>query len=136
MNDELPHELTEGAILRYGEYAWELSAFPAALQRAPALGYACLGGQIWFLFPDDAVYEPFWLEANAKDRTTDEAWPEYSRRSCEEVLARFNALVNGTDFDQECRKFRSLQPLVRVLINAYFVIESEFSALKLKNAGL
>ena len=49
MEDLLPTELTSGAILRSGEYAWEPSAFPAALQQAPNLGYACLGGQFWFL---------------------------------------------------------------------------------------
>jgi hypothetical protein len=29
MNDALPPELIDGAILRDSEYAWELSAFPA-----------------------------------------------------------------------------------------------------------
>jgi hypothetical protein len=65
MKAELPAELSQGAILRDKEYAWELSAFPAALRIAPSLGYACLGGQIWFVLRDDSLYEPFWLEANA-----------------------------------------------------------------------
>jgi hypothetical protein len=59
MNDSLPPELTQGAILRDKEYAWELSDFPQALHRAPALGYACLGGQFWFLVSDVSLYEPF-----------------------------------------------------------------------------
>ena len=36
MNDSLLPELTQGAILRDKEYAWKLSDFPQALQRAPA----------------------------------------------------------------------------------------------------
>ena len=128
MNDELPPELIEGAILRDGEYAWELSAFPVALRHAPSSGYACLGGQFWFLLTDNSLYEPFWLEANSLDRTADEAWSEYARRSCEEVLVRFDALVKATDFDQEASKFRSLESSFRLMFNAYFVTEQQFSA--------
>ena len=35
MEEILPAELAKGAILRSGEYAWEPSAFPAALSVAP-----------------------------------------------------------------------------------------------------
>jgi hypothetical protein len=92
MDDALPPEMTEGTIFRDREYAWELPAFPVALRYAPSFAYACLGGQFWFLLPDNSLYEPFWLEANASDRAAGEAWSEYAIRSCEEVLARFNAL--------------------------------------------
>ena len=37
MNDALPLELIEGAILRDREYAWELSAFPIALKTCTGL---------------------------------------------------------------------------------------------------
>jgi hypothetical protein len=77
------------------------------------------------------LYEPFWLEANSLDRTADEAWSEYARRSCEEVLVRFDALVKATDFDQEASKFRSLESSFRLMFNAYFVTEQQFSALGL-----
>ena len=132
MNDALPLELIEGAILRDREYAWELSAFPVALRHAPGFGYACLGGQFWFLLPDDSLYEPFWLEANSLDRTAGETWSEYAQRSCEEVLVRFNALVKATDFDQEAKKFRSLESSFRLMFNAYFVTERQFSSLGLE----
>jgi hypothetical protein len=132
MNDELPPELTEGAIHRYSEYAWELAAFPVALRHAPSLGYACLGGQFWFLFADNSVYEPFWLQADASDRKPDGAWSEYARASCEEVLSGFNTLVEGTAFEEEAKKFRSLQSPYRVLFNAYFVTESEYSELQMQ----
>jgi len=131
MNDKLPPELSDGALLRDAEYAWELSAFPTALCIAPSLGYACLGGQLWFLLPDKSVYELYWLESNASDRLSGENWDEYSRRSCDEVLASFNNLVNGTDFAEESKKFGSLQPPFRTLFNAYFVTESECLALGL-----
>ena len=68
MDNPLPSELAQSAILRDKEYAWELSAFPRALEIAPTLGYACLGGQFWFMLPDNTLYEPFWLEANSEDR--------------------------------------------------------------------
>src|SRR5215469_17395662 len=93
----LPPELTEGAILRDKEYAWELADFPQALQRAPALGYACLGGEFWFLLSDDSLYEPFWVEASC-DRAQDEPWSDFLNRSCSEVLSQFNTLVSKTDF--------------------------------------
>src|ERR1017187_8003455 len=88
MNSQLPRELTIGATIRDKEYAWELSAFPEALQRAPALGYTCLGGQFWFVLSDTSLLEPFWLEANSSDRLPGEAWSGYAQRSCEEVSCR------------------------------------------------
>src|SRR3984957_14047834 len=121
MEEILPKELTSGAILRSGEYAWEPSTFPAALEQAPALGYACLGGQFWFLLPDNSLYEPFWLEANSSDKSEKEAWSGYAPRSCDEVLTAFETLVQRTDFDEENRKFLTLEKPFRLMFNAYFV---------------
>lgn len=136
MNVPLPPELSNGAILRDNEYAWELTAFPIALENAPLLGYACLGGQFWFLLLDNTVYEPFWLEANANDRALGEPWAEYARRSCAEVLSEFNALMDHTSFIEEARKFESSDLIeglgkskIRLLFNAYFVSEQEFNSL-------
>jgi hypothetical protein len=129
MNEALPTELTIGAILRFNEYAWELPAFSEALQRAPSLGYACLGGQLWFLLPDNTVYELFWLEANSSDRAAGEPWSDYASRSCEEVLVQFDTLVRGTNFDQEASEFRSIESSFRLMFNAYFVTERELSDL-------
>jgi hypothetical protein len=133
MNDLLPPELTQGAILRDQEYAWELSDFPQALQRAPGLGYACLGGQFWFLVSEVSLYEPFWLEANASDKVADEDWSAYARRSCEEVLLRFNALLRETDFGEAAGKFSTVEvdraPELHWMFNAYFVTESGFLSL-------
>jgi len=133
MKDALPLELIEGAILRDNEYAWDPTAFPMVLRLAPSFGYACLGGQFWFLLPDNSLYEPFWLEANARDRTAGESWSQYAWVSCAEVLAGFNALITGIDFDEEAKKFGSLQSSFRVLFNAYFLTESEYSSLGLQN---
>ena len=131
MKDELPPELTNCAILRSGEYAWEPSAFPVALQKAPSLGYACLGGQFWFLLPDNSLYEPFWLEANSTDKSEDEAWSDYAGRSCDEVLLAFKALLEETVFDEEMRKFETLKGPFRLMFNAYFVTEHQFYSLGL-----
>jgi len=72
MNDLLPSQLLEGALLRDKEFAWALEFFPTALNRAPTYGYACLGGQIWFSLEDDSLYEAYWLEAEATERVEDE----------------------------------------------------------------
>jgi len=127
----LPAELTSGSIFRSGEYAWEPSTLPAALKQAPGLGYACLGGQYWFLLPDNSLYEPFWLEANSSDKFEMEAWSNYAQRSCDEVLVAFKALVERTDFDEEARKFISLERPFRLMFNAYFVTERQFYRLGL-----
>jgi hypothetical protein len=133
MDSLLPQELTEGAILRDKEYAWELADFPQALQRAPDLGYACLGGQFWFLVSEVSLYEPFWLEANASDRMADEDWSAYARRSCEEVLARFKRCLLETDFKEAAGKFGTSEvdrdDALHWLFNAYFVSEKEFLSL-------
>jgi hypothetical protein len=133
MDNQIPPEFTRGAILRNREYAWELASFPEAVQRAPDFGYACLGGQFWFVVSDDSLYEPFWLEANSCDRKADEAWSPYARRSCEEVLEGFNALMKKTDFRREASQFRSPEvdraTELRWMFNAYFVTEQEFSSL-------
>jgi len=52
------------------------------------------------MFP---LFEPFWLEANSSDKLADETWSAYARRSCEEVLLRFNALLH--DFKEAAGKF-------------------------------
>jgi hypothetical protein len=133
MNALLPPELTQGAILRDQEYAWELSALPQALNHAPSLGYACLGGQFWFLVSEVSLYEPFWLEANASDKIADEDWSAYARRSCEEVLIGFNRCLRETDFREAAGKFGTSEVDgaldLHWMFNAYFVTEREYQSL-------
>jgi hypothetical protein len=133
MNDLLPAELTEGAILRDKEYAWELSNFPQALQRAPNLGYACLGGQFWFLVSEVSLYEPFWLEVDSSDKMAGEVWSAYARRSCEEVLTSFNKCLRETDFKEAAGKFGTSEvdraSELHWMFNAYFVTEGEYQLL-------
>ncbi len=128
----MPPELTQGAILRDQEYAWELSAFPQALHHAPGLGYACLGGQFWFLVSEVSLYEPFWLQSNASDKLADEEWSSYARSSCEEVLTGFNRLLRETDFKQAAGKFGTSEvdrtPNLHWMFNAYFVTEREYQS--------
>jgi hypothetical protein len=135
MNDLLPPALTHGAILRDKEYAWELSDFPQALQRAPELGYACLGGQFWLVVSDVSLYEPFWLEANSSDKLADEDWSVYARRSCEEVLLGFRSLLRETDFREAAAKFGTPEveqvSELHWLFNAYFVTEQDLLSLNL-----
>ena len=131
-SEALPPALSQGAIVREGEYAWELNAFSAALQKAPDIRYACLGGQFWFLLSDGSLYELFWLEANSGERGANEAWPDYKARSCSEVANAFETLVGATDFEKEAAQFKSLQVPFSVLFNAYFVTEAELVRLGLQ----
>ncbi len=70
----------------------------------------------------------YWLSADSTDRHADEAWPDYSKRSCSEVLAKFETLVSKTDFAKEAANWRLDVSAVHALVFvAYFVTESEFA---------
>ena len=92
----LPTEVAQGATLRGNEYGWSLSSFPAALARAEASGYACLGG----------------------------------RRSCSEVLNRFQHLASTTDFGKEALSWPSIQidTTQDLVFVAYFVTETDLAS--------
>jgi hypothetical protein len=134
---ELPKELTRGAELKDGEYAWSISSFPDALILAPAIGFACLGGQFQLRPDPDTIYELFWVEANSSERDSSESWTSYAARSCSEVSERFTSLLRSVDFREEALKFKSLdswlipsRSLPQYLVfNAYFVDEPEFEIL-------
>jgi hypothetical protein len=138
MPKTLPEELTHGADLKHGEYAWSIDSFPDALTLAPGLGFACLGGQFQLRPDSDTSYELFWGEANSSERLPSEGWKFYAARSCSEVSERFTALLETVDFRQEALKFESLddwltpgKPLTEFLVfNAYFVDESEYELLR------
>ena len=131
-NFTLPPEITQGATARGNEYGWTLDAFPQALLKAQALGYACLGGQFQFRL-DDGTYEMYWLDADSNDRREGEPWAEFVRRSCDEVLGRFNATVASADFPKEASSWPSLATAMaqgldivnHIVFVAYFVTESE-----------
>lgn len=126
----LPSELTEKASLRGNEYAWAPSDFLAVLERAEQLGFACLGGQFQFRFPH-AIYEMYWLNADATDRLPDEPWISYVARSSAEVRSAFLMLLQSTDFVTEAQRWRDLSGLSATGVSpeaylcfvAYFVAE-------------
>ena len=109
----LPPDITQGATARGNEYGWTLDAFPQAIVKAQGLGYACLGGQFQFRL-NDGTYE-------------------YVRRSCGEVLGRFNAVVASADFPKEASSWPSLATAMaqglsitnHLVFVAYFVTEAE-----------
>jgi hypothetical protein len=128
----LPPDIAQGATARGNEYGWTLDAFPQAIVKAQGLGYACLGGQFQFRL-NDGTYEMYWLNADSNDRREDEPWAEYVRRSCGEVLGRFNAVVASTDFPKEASSWPSLATAMahglsiadHLVFVAYFVTEAE-----------
>lgn len=126
MDDDLPPEILQGAQLGGNEYGWTVESFPDALAKAEALGYACLGGQFQFRL-DGATCEMYWLNADSKDRTKDESWAEYSRRSCSEVLNGFRALVSSVDFAKEAAAWPAVQidPARTLVFVAYFAKEND-----------
>lgn len=132
MAERLPHNVMRGASLRGTEYGWQVSAFPEALSHAKSQGFGCLGGQFEFRAAD-GTYEMYWLSADPTGRCDGEKWPDYSQRSCSEVLSKFQDLVGKTDFAKEAASWRlgtsALESLVFV---AYFVTESDFDQLSAK----
>jgi len=122
----LPPDITEGAALRGTEYGWTVSSFPNALSKAQAAGYACLGGQFQFRLDDGSTCEMYWLEADSTERTGGESWEAYSRRSCTEVLRRFQYLMSKTDFAKEASNWSLQIDATKYLVFvAYFVRETE-----------
>ena len=138
MPSTLPEALTRGASLKDGEYAWSIPSFPDALTAAPAIGFACLGGQFQLRPNPDTIYELFWVEANATKRLASESWKAYAGRSCSEVLEKFTSLLRTVDFREEAFKFKSFDSWLTpdrslsesLVFNAYFVDEPEFGALR------
>lgn len=129
MSDALPPEMSRGATLRSNEYGWTLASFPDAIARANANAYACLGGQFQFRLDDGTTCEMYWLDANSCARIAGEAWVDYSRRSCSEVLSRFQHLVSTSDFVKEASHWPALEfdPLKTLVFVAYFVTEADFA---------
>jgi hypothetical protein len=132
MDEQLPSEITQGATIQGNEYGWSVSALPHALQKAPDLGYGCLGGQFQFRFKD-ATCEMYWLSADSNERRDNEAWLEYCRRSCSEVLSGFQNLVETVDFRKQGESWaqaadafaEGVDPRSVLVFVAYFVDEAE-----------
>jgi hypothetical protein len=122
----LPADITEGATLRGNEYGWSVSSFPKALSKAQAGSYACLGGQFQFRLDDGGTCEMYWLHADSHERTAGEAWADYSRRSCTEVLGRFEQLMSETDFGKETLNWNvQIDATKDLVFVAYFVRETD-----------
>jgi hypothetical protein len=72
----------------------------------------------------------YWLNADSNDRTRGESWTEYSRRSCSEVLQKFQRLVNETDFGKEAASWPfQIDAIKNLVFVAYFVREPEWASL-------
>ena len=84
----LPPSVLATANLAGEEEAWPISAFLAALDESAAAGFACLGDQFQFRFPD-GICEMYWLEANARDQ-------ELSRPSLLLCVFCFRRRISGT----------------------------------------
>ena len=126
----LPPDITEGATQRGNEYGWSVSSFPSALAKAQAGGYACLGGQFQFRLDDGSTCEMYWLNADSTERTGGKTWADYSRRSCAEVLQRFQYLMLETDFGKEASSWPvEIDPIRNLVFVAYFVRETEWASL-------
>ena len=129
--DDLPPDVVEGATLRGSEYGWSTISFPAALARAEAHGYACLGGQFQFRLSDGSTCEMYWLSADSKERLPEEQWADYSRRSCSEVKQNFERLMSETDFNKEVSSCNlSSTTTDNLVFVAYFVTESALARLE------
>jgi hypothetical protein len=101
MDYVLPPDIAQDAELRGNEYGWSISSFLDAVAKAEARGYACWGGQFQFRLDHGATCEMYWLSADSSERLQDESWSDYSRRSCSEVLSKFQQLVSTIDFAKQ-----------------------------------
>ena len=129
----LPPDIGEGARLEGNEYGWQVSSFPNALLNAPAAGYACLGGQFQFRPDDGTICEMYWLAADSTERMGGESWEAYSRRSCTEVLGKFQYLSTETDFAKEASNWNLQMDAAKSLVFvAYFVSEADWLSLSKK----
>jgi hypothetical protein len=135
-NHMLPTGIAEGATLRGNEYGWIPSAFPSALVKAEAHGYACLGGQFQFRLPDGGTCEMYWLKADAAERRPKEPWSDYAHRSCSEVRQEFERLMTTSDFKSEASNWPRFRDEIEQKVSdvlvfvAYFVTESEYANLR------
>jgi hypothetical protein len=133
MERDLPAPLLIGAILRERERAWKIADFPHALETAPGLGYACLGGQFQYRFENSTTHELYWLAADSSERRVSESWSEYCLRSCTEVRTEFERLVRDTDFqsyvDSLSARFQATAWPEQPVFCGYFVCLAEFEEL-------
>ena len=136
MDDALPPDITKGAALRGNEYGWTVSSFPNALTKAETCGYACLGGQFQFRLDDGSTCEMYWLAADSAERTADESWADYFRRSCAEVMRRFQHLVSEINFGKEALRWPvSIDPVKNLVFVAYFVRETDWAGLQVRRSS-
>lgn len=102
-DDKLPAELLERADLRANEPAWRRDDLPQLAEKAKALSFACLGGQVQFRF-DDSTCELYWLSYDPAERWPNETWQAFVQRSWDEMIAKLNALPDNDAIICEARK--------------------------------
>lgn len=107
VEEKLPAAVLAKATRSGNELAWSLTDVPEVISAAEASGLGNVGGQPQFIHPDGTC-EPYWLNADSEARRKDETWPEYVRRSANEVRAGFERIVSETDFEKEARSFSFL----------------------------
>jgi hypothetical protein len=122
---KLPPEIELDAGVRGNEYWWTIDQFPSALSNAKRLGFACMGGQFQFRFPD-GTYEMCWLRADPEARKFELSARSFVESSCNEVLERFKKRVAETDFISEGGEYvqeqlrRGNEPLEYLAFVGYF----------------
>jgi hypothetical protein len=139
----LPPELLKGSSLRGNEYGWKVAAFPDAIAKAEAAGYACVGGQFQMRLDDGSVCQMYWLNADARERDEGEPWSAYAHRSCSEVFRGFQRLMAYTDFRKEVVELRDelkaelergLDVMSVLVFVAYFINEAEAGRLSARHS--
>lgn len=98
------------------EYGWPLEAVEETIAAAQTVGLVTIGGQPQFCLPDGTC-EMYWLNADATPRRLGESRDDYVRRSAEEVVSRFRALVAKTDFAKEANGWGFLREKMEAGVN-------------------
>jgi hypothetical protein len=78
----------------------------------------------------------YWLEADSAERMADESWADYCRRSCADVMRRFQHLMSESDFGKEASKWQlAIDPVKDLVFVAYFVRETDLASLQSRNSS-
>ncbi|MDP4152089.1 MAG: hypothetical protein Q8865_01420 [Bacillota bacterium] len=145
MNTEelLPVDILNKAFKPGLEYAWKFEDIPSVVAECEKLGLAVTGGEVQF-FVQKSTCDLYWLSAGPKDKTPEENWATFCKRSYREFLESFNDIITNTDFEQEgIKSFHILYDLKRegvdicqylcftlraITENEYYKLKAEYAA--------
>lgn len=96
----LPKQILARAIRSGNEFGWRQQDIIEVVMAAKSVGLGIIGGQVQFVLPDGTC-ELYWFKYDTEERQSGETWPQYCDRTAKECIAKFQKLVDTTDFTKE-----------------------------------